>query len=223
MKILIIRHADPDYERDTLTEKGLFEAELLARTLQDEKIDDFYLSPLGRAQKTAEFILNKKGQTGETLPWLEEFCHLAVNPVTGKKQLLWEMAWESFPALARIEPDLVNPQTWLNSPCIRNSTVPQAYKRVTDGLDALLQKYGYERDGDGYRAVNPRDKTIALVCHCGVQHIMLSHLLNLAPVLMMKTFYGLPSSVTTLKVDEYPDGTCAFQCLSYGARKHLSI
>ena len=41
MKILIIRHADPDYERDTLTEKGLFEAELLARTLQDEKIDDF--------------------------------------------------------------------------------------------------------------------------------------------------------------------------------------
>ena len=48
MKILLIRHGDPDYEHDTLTEQGWVEAELLARRLQSAAIDDFYLSPLGR-------------------------------------------------------------------------------------------------------------------------------------------------------------------------------
>ena len=31
MRILLIRHGDPDYENDTLTEKGCREAELLAK------------------------------------------------------------------------------------------------------------------------------------------------------------------------------------------------
>ena len=33
MRILIIRHGDPDYEHDSLTEKGLREANLLKKRL----------------------------------------------------------------------------------------------------------------------------------------------------------------------------------------------
>lgn len=33
MNIYIIRHGDPDYEKDSLTEKGWREAELLSRRL----------------------------------------------------------------------------------------------------------------------------------------------------------------------------------------------
>jgi formamidopyrimidine-DNA glycosylase len=36
MRILIIRHGDPDYEHDTLTEKGHREAKLLAEKLVKE-------------------------------------------------------------------------------------------------------------------------------------------------------------------------------------------
>ena len=72
MKILLIRHGDPDYEHDTLTEQGWVEAELLARRLQSAAIDDFYLSPLGRAQDTAGVTLKALGRTGETLSWLRE-------------------------------------------------------------------------------------------------------------------------------------------------------
>ena len=39
MRILIIRHGDPDYVNDTLTEKGRREATLLAEKLSKEKID----------------------------------------------------------------------------------------------------------------------------------------------------------------------------------------
>ena len=49
MRILFIRHGDPDYENDTLTEKGRREAALLAQMAPSMKIDDCYMSPLGRA------------------------------------------------------------------------------------------------------------------------------------------------------------------------------
>ena len=39
MQFLIIRHGDPDYVHDSLTEKGFREAELLARRLKKEGVD----------------------------------------------------------------------------------------------------------------------------------------------------------------------------------------
>ena len=53
MKILLIRHGDPDYEKDSLTEKGWHEAELLAQRMAELEIQSFYVSPLGRAKDTA--------------------------------------------------------------------------------------------------------------------------------------------------------------------------
>ena len=49
MNIYIIRHAEPDYARDSLTEKGWREAELLSRRLSEIPDASYYTSPLGRA------------------------------------------------------------------------------------------------------------------------------------------------------------------------------
>ena len=43
MRILIIRHGDPDYINDTLTEKGHREAELLAERLAGEDIKKIFV------------------------------------------------------------------------------------------------------------------------------------------------------------------------------------
>lgn len=52
MRIIFIRHGDPDYVNDSLTEKGIREAELLAkRVAKWDNITQFYCSPLGRAKK----------------------------------------------------------------------------------------------------------------------------------------------------------------------------
>ena len=40
MRILLIRHGEPDYSTDSLTEKGRREAELLAQRLSRENIDN---------------------------------------------------------------------------------------------------------------------------------------------------------------------------------------
>ena len=60
MKIIIIRHADPDYARDSLTETGWKEAKALSERLEKLDIAAFYVSPMGRAQDTASFTLQKK-------------------------------------------------------------------------------------------------------------------------------------------------------------------
>ena len=57
MKLLIVRHGDPDYTIDSLTEKGWREARSLAQKLSKLEIKDFYVSPLGRAKDTASCTL----------------------------------------------------------------------------------------------------------------------------------------------------------------------
>ena len=61
MKIIIIRHADPDYSIDSLTPVGWREAELLADRVSKLDVKDFYVSPLGRARDTAGVSLKKIG------------------------------------------------------------------------------------------------------------------------------------------------------------------
>ena len=78
MKILIIRHAEPDYARDSLTEKGFREAELLSARLCRMSIRDFFVSPLGRARATAAPTLARLGREAEVLPWLREFHGLSL-------------------------------------------------------------------------------------------------------------------------------------------------
>ena len=62
MRLLFIRHGDPDYVNDTLTEQGKVEAKLLADVIGDFGIDDIYVSPLGRARNTAEYSLKALGR-----------------------------------------------------------------------------------------------------------------------------------------------------------------
>ena len=62
MKLIFIRHGDPDYVRDGLTEKGKIEAKALADMIERYNIDEVYQSPLGRAVETAEYSLKVLGK-----------------------------------------------------------------------------------------------------------------------------------------------------------------
>ncbi|NLN04420.1 MAG: histidine phosphatase family protein, partial [Clostridiaceae bacterium] len=86
MKLLIIRHGDPDYKNDTLTPKGWIEADLLSKRLEKINISKIYCSPLGRAKDTAKATLKIKNMDMEILDWLQEFP-LPVKPDYEKEGL----------------------------------------------------------------------------------------------------------------------------------------
>jgi probable phosphoglycerate mutase len=79
MKIIFIRHGEPDNPNQTLTKKGFEEVKALADYYKDVKFDYVYFSPLARAKITAQAILSVKNQTGIEMDWLEEFHHHVRN------------------------------------------------------------------------------------------------------------------------------------------------
>jgi phosphohistidine phosphatase SixA len=63
-RLYIIRHADPEYYGDTLTEHGQLEAEALAKRLANDPqfaLTKIYSSPMGRAKATAEYTSKQLG------------------------------------------------------------------------------------------------------------------------------------------------------------------
>ena len=90
MKILIIRHADPDYEADSLTEQGWKEAGLLAERISAMEIKNFYVSPFGRAKDTASLTLKKMNREAEECQWLREFSPLIRRPDKENMSIVWD-------------------------------------------------------------------------------------------------------------------------------------
>ena len=111
MKLLIIRHGEPDYSIDSLTPKGWREAELLADRLCREPIDAFYVSPLGRARDTAKPTLERLGRRAEVLPWLHEFQGTVVDPSDGRRRIPWNLS----PQYWTLQPELYDRERWVEN------------------------------------------------------------------------------------------------------------
>ncbi len=217
MKLLIVRHADPDYSIDSLTETGRKEAELLARRLARLSIHAVYCSPLGRAQDTAKPTLKGLNQQAGILPWLREFSPRVVKPHKDTPGVVWDWMPRDWTA----EPRFYDPEKWCEPSIFADAHVQEAAREVAEGLDALLASHGYVREGRLYRAEQPNEKTILLFCHFGVECVLLSHLLGISPMPLWHGTCALPTSVTTLVTEERQEGIASFRMLSFGDLAHL--
>lgn len=216
MKLLIVRHADPDYSIDSLTETGWEEARLLSDRLVKMDIKAFYVSPLGRAKDTASLTLRKMGREAEVKDWLREFPAVVQKP--GEPD---SIAWDWLPQDWTAEPRFYDKDRWLDVPVFRDAGVPELYGRVCEGLDRLLAQHGYVRDGNVYRVERRNEDTIALVCHFGLESVLLSHLLNVSPMVLWHGTCAAPASVTTLTTEERREGIALFRMNAFGDTAHL--
>ncbi len=222
MRLLIVRHADPDYSIDSLTEKGWREAELLSDRLSKLDVKAFYCSPLGRAQDTASLTLKKMGREAETLEWLKEFYYCQVTPpyLSDSETVI---TWDFMPSFFTKCDDLYDKDKFMHVDFMEKGDYPALYKAVTDGLDELLEKHGYRRNGRYYDAVEPNRDTIVLFCHFGIECQLLGHLLGISPVVLGQNFCAAPSSVTTLYTEEREKGIASFRMAAFGDTSHLYV
>ncbi len=218
MKILFARHADPDYELDSLTEKGDIEASMLADRLCKLDVKAFYCSPQGRARRTASFTLDRLGRDAKVFTWLREFKGRVEKPnVPGELSIMWDWLPEDWTRQSLF----FDKDRWLEAPELKETNVMEEYLGVTRGLDGLLADHGYVRSGAVYKAIHPNNDTIVVFCHLGVMAVMVSYLLGVSPMVMLHGFCPAPSSVTTLATEERVEGVSAFRVLSYGDTGHL--
>lgn len=218
MKILIIRHADPDYSVDSLTPKGWREAAFLAQRLKKADIKAFYVSPLGRARDTASLTLEAVGMTAVQCPWLREFdTHIWRPDVADQKKI----AWDWLPKDWTGEERFFQYDQWFKPQAMEEGRVKAEYDWVIQGFDQVLADHGYVRESHYYRAERANNDTIAFFCHFGVECVLLSHLLNVSPMVLWHGACAAPSSVTTLISEERRKGIAYFRMNGFGDISHL--
>ena len=203
MKIIIIRHGDPDYSIDSLTERGREEAELLKLRLDKMPIDAAYVSPLGRAALTAKIATAGRNVELVTKDWLREFVYI----------------WDRLPEEYNAKKRLLDSPDWIKY--VDKEGVEERYKQVCDGLDELLKNHGYVHNGFDYDVVSPNHDNVFLFCHYGVECVILSHLLGVSPYPFFQGFCALPTSVTTIATEERRKGKASFRCIGFGDLSHL--
>ena len=181
MKLLIIRHAEPDYDNDTITETGHKQAEMLAEYLKNVQIDRIFASPCGRAQDTARPTCDIKGMDFTVLKWLEE-SHDFMRPFNETEEFSYNVTFnEGAKEVTRFSSDQPH----------------RPISRIVEGSDAFLASLGYVREGLAYRIEKPNDETVAVFCHHGSGSAWISHLL-LRPVELGYQDLGMTfTSITT--------------------------
>ena len=191
MEMLLIRHGDPDYAHDTLTERGEREAQQLAEGLRTVQIDRIYASPLGRAQATVAPTAQAKRLEPVALDWLRE-RGIKRGPV-----YLWEAPGSMFLE----HPMLPGLSDWQ----LPEGAMPEGgeqFARVRAGFDALVEELGYVREGHGYRVVRRSAERIALFCHKGVILTMLADMLHWALPMVFVSLHIHPTGVTRVEMVE---------------------
>lgn len=199
MRILIIRHADPEYHGDTLTAAGHAEAAALGARLArglEGRPDFLYTSPLGRARDTASAIAvaaasPPPGVTPRTLTptvegWTRELSH-------------WPRLGEGLAA----------------------GDAAAGWDGLVAASDAFLARHGYERHGGRYKVAARNTAVVAVVCHGGFGLTWLAHLLRLDLAAVWTSFWLAPSSVTTVLFDERTRGWATPRCIGLSDISHL--
>lgn len=217
MKLLIIRHGDPDYSKDSLTEKGWREAACLAERLEKLDIKAFYVSPLGRAKDTASLTLKKMNREAEECPWLREFSPKIIRP----DRKMESISWDWLPQDWTSEENYYDKDLWSTTDIMEAGNVRKEYDWVTSSFDDLLAAHGYTREKNYYRVKNGNTDTLVFFCHFGVESVLLSHLLNVSPMTIWHGFCAAPTSVTTVITEERRKGIASFRINHFADISHL--
>lgn len=219
MKLIIIRHGDPNYEIDSLTEKGWREAALLAERMAKMEVKQFYVSPLGRAKATASLTLKKMNREAIICNWLREFDAPILDPSTGQRKIPWDWLPQDWTGVEAY----YGKDTWHQTDVMREGRVYEEYQKVSEGLDGILAENGYVREGNAYRVERANTDTIVLFCHFGLECVLLSYLTGVSPMVYWRSFCAAPTSVTTLCTEERRKGIAIFRMSGFGDISHLYV
>lgn len=223
MKLIFIRHGDPDYANDALTVKGKREAEILAERVPSLNGDFYYLSPLGRAQETAKIgmskLENKENLKVETMPWLREFAPRVKRPDRPDRP---GVAWDWMPDDWTVVDEFYDFNKWTEHPLFEEAKVGEEVEYIYKEFDELLKKHGYVSEGRYFRAAKPNSDTLVFFCHFGVTCVLLSYLFKISPMVLWQSTLSTTTSVTTVVTEERREGIASFRMISFSDASHLT-
>jgi probable phosphoglycerate mutase len=216
MHLYLIRHADPDYARDTLTPQGFKEARALARRMAGVGLAHLYSSPLPRALLTAQAVAHLARVPIVQEDWLVEPAYLSVVQ-NGDTYKMWDVFGEA--VRSREAPP--TQETWNRVPPFDAPEVNEMWRGFRRHADELFARHGYVRQGCRYRVQQGNRDRVAIVAHNGTVLLFLAHLLELPLSLVWCGFYAWPASVTVFLFEEHSPAWAAPRALHVADISHL--
>lgn len=242
MKLIFIRHGEPDYNTDSLTDNGKIEAELLSKRVMNWNVSEFFVSPQGRALETAKPSLSACGRVATQCDFLHEFSYPIDDPITGRHGVPWDFVPSDVTSRSY---NFELEDGFLKNPVLqKNPEIYEKYPEVIKGLDSIIEKYGYQRSGmiylrkDGRQRFlkstvgngnsiqdnGPKDENetvLVFFCHLGITCLMLSHLLNIPFEPLVHGVFLPTTSVTVVSTEERWENQVSFRIELLGCTKHL--
>ena len=214
MRLIFVRHGEPDYQKDCLTDTGRIQAALAAERLQDEGIEEIWSSPLGRAYETAQITADRLGLPVQTLECMRE---LQWGSTTEEKIYAGGHPWDIADKIARDGIDL-NRIDWRESPYFRTNRVSECVDQVEAGIDQWLKRFAYQREGFYYQHKKSEEqhRTIALFCHGGSSSAAIGHILNLPFPYVCGLLHTDFTGITILRFERHA-GMGLLPCLELGS------
>ncbi|MBR4186654.1 MAG: histidine phosphatase family protein [Clostridia bacterium] len=219
MRIVFVRHGEPDYEHDCLTPLGELQAEAAAERLREEGIGAIFTSPQGRARQTADAAAKALGLAPAVLDFMHE---LHWSSADGREIFAGGHPWKIADEMVRAGHDLMD-ANWREHPYYTGSRVIESVRIVEEGIDGWLASLGYVREGRYYRNTRADDGqfAVALFSHGGSSSAAMGHLLNLPFPYMCAVFHLPFTGITVLRFDRHPGSLSAPVLELAGDGRHI--
>lgn len=219
MLLYIIRHGDPDYTTDTLTERGILQAEAVGKRIFSSGITRIFSSPMGRAKMTAEPAARLLGLNPEIEDWTKEIEYELKTPYPdGIMKSITRLQNSTFREDGGIN---LSYERAYEAHGISQSRMNDAIKLIEENGNRFLEKLGYKYEGENYRIINPNEDRVALFCHAAFARAWISVLLRIPLNLMWAGFGYTHTGVTVIEFKNYENGITAPKCLCYSDTSHL--
>ena len=219
MLLYIIRHGDPDYKTDSLTERGWQQARAVAPRLVKAGINRIFSSPMGRAKQTAEPTCEALGLPYTIEDWTHEIGdeRLTTFP-DGKIRSISQLDNTVFRENGNV--DLPYDQSFDCTPLL-STQMKEATAYIEACGNEFLERLGYRYENGVYRILTPNEDRVALFCHSAFSRAWLSSLLHVPLHLMWGSFNYTHTGITVLQFKNHKSGFTAPRCLCFSDMSHL--
>lgn len=219
MLLYIVRHGDPIYETDSLTERGKLQAEAVGKRIFDAKVDRIFCSPMGRARMTAEPACRLLGMEYTVEEWTHEIQDERLTPYPDG--VLKSVTFiQNTVYLENGNRDLPYSHS---CECVgfNQSDMASAVSYIETHGKEFLERLGYREENGIYRILRANEEKVALFCHAGFTRAWLSVLLHIPLHMVWAEFDVTHTGVTVLEFKNNENGFTAPRCLCLSDVSHL--
>ena len=219
MLLYIIRHGDPDYTTDTLTDRGRMQAEAVGKRLAKIGIERIFSSPRGRARQTAEPLCAALGMNYSVEEWTHEIEDERITTFPdGVPKSISLVQNTLYRANGGIDLDYAHAYECAG---INETQMRTKVAEIEKNGDDFLERLGYRREGANYRILRENNERVALFCHAAFSRAWISTLLHIPLHIMWSSFEYTHTGVTVIEFNNNSDGLTAPRCLIYSDISHL--